>query len=63
MKLLLQTFMGLSEVFICVSDKVSSKDIQYLACSVYRHALQTVPAIVRQWWKEQDRKTLNYIDR
>lgn len=45
------------------TDKASSKDIQYLACSVYRHALQTVPAMVRQWWKEQDRKTLNYIDR
>lgn len=46
-----------------VTDEASSKDIQYLACNVYRHTLQTVPAMVRSWWKEQDRKTMNYVDR
>ncbi|XP_076078517.1 E3 ubiquitin-protein ligase listerin-like isoform X2 [Mytilus galloprovincialis] len=46
-----------------VANGATEKDIPYLSCYVYRHALQTVPAMVRTWWKEQDRKTINYVDR
>ncbi|XP_052088236.1 E3 ubiquitin-protein ligase listerin-like [Mytilus californianus] len=46
-----------------VANAATDKDIPYLSCYVYRHALQTVPAMVRTWWKEQDRKTINYVDR
>lgn len=34
-----------------------------LACSVYKDALKRTPALVRLWWKDQDRKSVSYVDR
>ncbi|KAJ8027197.1 E3 ubiquitin-protein ligase listerin [Holothuria leucospilota] len=40
-----------------------AKDIQHLASSVYQHALQVMPALIRQWWASQDRRIANFVDR
>ncbi|KAK3098056.1 hypothetical protein FSP39_015648 [Pinctada imbricata] len=37
--------------------------IQQLACGVYYHTLEIMPALARQWWKDQDRKTAGHVDR
>ncbi|PIK47997.1 putative E3 ubiquitin-protein ligase listerin [Apostichopus japonicus] len=39
------------------------KDIQHLATSVYQHALQVMPALIRQWWSNQDRRIANLVER
>ncbi|XP_041350967.1 E3 ubiquitin-protein ligase listerin-like [Gigantopelta aegis] len=48
---------------LVASDQPSSNDIQRLVCMVYRQSLETLPALVRQWWIDQDRKTSLYIDK
>ncbi|KAK7480178.1 hypothetical protein BaRGS_00028563 [Batillaria attramentaria] len=46
-----------------VEETGNTEDIQRVACSVYRHCLAVIPALVRQWWKDQDRKTAAYVDK
>ncbi|KAL3881947.1 hypothetical protein ACJMK2_028330 [Sinanodonta woodiana] len=46
-----------------VKASTSVHEIQQLACRVYLMTLETTPAMVRQWWKEQDRKTAAYVDK
>ncbi|XP_062615887.1 E3 ubiquitin-protein ligase listerin-like [Saccostrea cucullata] len=45
------------------SGEPSSFEICELACSVYKDALKTTPALVRLWWKDQDRKSVSYVDK
>ncbi|KAH3724799.1 E3 ubiquitin-protein ligase listerin-like [Dreissena polymorpha] len=40
----------------------SSVLVRQLSCDVYQQLLQTMPAMARTWWKEQDRKTAAYVD-
>ncbi|XP_067676040.1 E3 ubiquitin-protein ligase listerin-like [Haliotis asinina] len=40
-----------------------SCDIKHLSCDVYQQCLETIPALVRQWWIEQDKRTTSYIDK
>ncbi|KAK3592614.1 hypothetical protein CHS0354_008149 [Potamilus streckersoni] len=46
-----------------VKASASVHEIQRLACGVYLMTLETTPAMVRQWWKEQDRNTASYVDK
>ncbi|XP_021346788.1 E3 ubiquitin-protein ligase listerin-like, partial [Mizuhopecten yessoensis] len=46
-----------------VTDVPSVMEIQHVSSWVYRDTLQTMPAIARQWWLDQDRKTSAYVDR
>ncbi|XP_056016029.1 E3 ubiquitin-protein ligase listerin-like isoform X2 [Ostrea edulis] len=44
-------------------DGPGSSEVSELACSVYKDALKTTPALVRLWWKDQDRKSVSYVDK
>lgn len=46
-----------------VNDKGNDFELGYLALSVYRQCLEILPALVRSWWVDQDRKASNFIDR
>ncbi|KAJ8315834.1 hypothetical protein KUTeg_007984 [Tegillarca granosa] len=48
---------------LSVRDEASSSCIEHIACSLYINTLKTMPAMVRQWWIEQDRKTSAYVDK
>jgi len=39
------------------------QDLPSLAVSVYSACLLRLPALVRQWWADQDRKSANYVDK
>ena len=41
----------------------SNKELEWLALQVYRGCLEILPALVRTWWMEQDRKSSNFVDR
>ncbi|XP_064613366.1 E3 ubiquitin-protein ligase listerin-like [Liolophura sinensis] len=41
----------------------SERELQHVVCSVYREVLEVMPAMARQWWKDQDRKTSAYVDK
>lgn len=54
----------MSNGLLCLcADCASRRQIEHVTCSVYKEALETIPAMVRQWWKDQDRKTAAYIDK
>ncbi|KAG1653826.1 E3 ubiquitin-protein ligase listerin [Nymphon striatum] len=38
-------------------------EIQNLAYSVYYKALQCFPALIRQWWNSQDKRTYSYVEK
>ncbi|XP_033741541.1 E3 ubiquitin-protein ligase listerin-like [Pecten maximus] len=46
-----------------VTDEPSVLEVQHMSSWVYQDTLQTMPAIARQWWLDQDRKTAAYVDR
>ncbi|XP_060079662.1 E3 ubiquitin-protein ligase listerin-like [Ylistrum balloti] len=46
-----------------VTDEPSVLEIQHVSSWVYKDSLQTMPAMARQWWLDQDRKTSAYVDR
>lgn len=48
---------------LTVTDEPSVMEIQHVSSWVYQDTLQTMPAIARQWWLDQDRKTAAYVDR
>ena len=34
-----------------------------MACAVYFHVLEDLPAIMRQWWNSQDKRVASIVDR
>ncbi|XP_059177015.1 E3 ubiquitin-protein ligase listerin-like [Physella acuta] len=46
-----------------VKDNITDSEIGKIAFYVYRQCLEIIPALVRHWWAEQDRKATNFIDR
>ena len=44
-------------------DVGQAEDIQRVSCCVYMHCLEVVPVLVRQWWKDQDRKSAAFVDK
>ncbi|CAL1535302.1 unnamed protein product [Lymnaea stagnalis] len=46
-----------------INNKGNDFELGYLALSVYRQCLEILPALVRSWWVDQDRKASNFIDR
>ena len=52
-----------TELTVKVNDKDKSNlELEWLALQVYRGCLEIVPALVRAWWVEQDRKSSNFVD-
>ncbi|XP_053396155.1 E3 ubiquitin-protein ligase listerin-like [Mercenaria mercenaria] len=45
-----------------VAECGSSTEIQHIGCALYMQILKTMPAMARNWWKSQDRKTSAYVD-
>ncbi|XP_067118343.1 E3 ubiquitin-protein ligase listerin [Centruroides vittatus] len=41
----------------------TSLELQHLACYVYSSALQKLPALVRQWWTNQEKRTAEIVNR
>lgn len=41
----------------------SSKHLQHVACSVYVAALKKIPALVRTWWSNLDKKTAYIVEK
>ncbi|GFR68896.1 E3 ubiquitin-protein ligase listerin [Elysia marginata] len=53
-----------TELTVAVSKKGGPDlEIEWLALQVYRGCLEILPALVRAWWLEQDRKSSNFVDR
>lgn len=46
-----------------VEENEPNVEIVWLALQVYRGCLEILPALVRSWWLEQDRKSSNFVDR
>jgi hypothetical protein len=48
-----------------VSDDkiIPETELRHLACSVYIHVLETLPALVRQWWTGLDKRSADVVDR
>ncbi|XP_064628174.1 E3 ubiquitin-protein ligase listerin-like [Lineus longissimus] len=40
----------------------SSREVKHVACFVYHTALQELPALVRQWVNDRDKKTASVVD-
>ncbi|RUS70878.1 hypothetical protein EGW08_021358 [Elysia chlorotica] len=40
-----------------------NKQLEWLSVQVYRDCLEILPALVRTWWMEQDRRSSNFVDR
>lgn len=45
------------------SSGLAAIHVQHLACTVYRRTLETLPAIVRQWWTEQDKRVAGIVEK
>lgn len=45
------------------SSGQAATHVQHLACTVYRRTLETLPAIVRQWWTEQDKRVAGIVEK
>lgn len=50
-------------MWVCFAENGCVEEVQRLACHVYTHCLQVLPALVRQWWKDLDRKSAAYVDK
>ncbi|XP_076317410.1 E3 ubiquitin-protein ligase listerin [Tachypleus tridentatus] len=50
-------------VDLSVTSTTSSHQLQHLACQVYLNSLKKLPALVRQWWTEQDKRTTDIVNR
>lgn len=46
----------------CTSAPSADKLLQNVACLMFEEALETIPAVVRQWWRKQDRAFASFID-
>ncbi|BFZ24762.1 hypothetical protein BsWGS_27801 [Bradybaena similaris] len=46
-----------------VHEGESDEELCALAMYVYRQCLEILPALVRTWWVDQDRKSSNFVDR
>lgn len=57
-----QTQAFFMETSLYLTGEPSSDGLQHLACDIYLQILNTMPAMARTWWKNQDRKTSAYID-
>ena len=54
------------DYFVGVGDAAGAAvegELQHVACSVYRCALRVLPAVLRQWWNNQDKRTAAIVDR
>ena len=38
-------------------------ELAHMACAVYFHVLEDLPAIMRQWWNSQDKRVAGIVDR
>ena len=45
-----------------ITENASGVELGHLACSVYMWTLQDLPAIIRQWWNDQDKQTAAIIE-
>ena len=42
----------------------SSGDVlAHMACTVYYHVLEDLPAIMRQWWNSQDKRVAGVVEK
>jgi len=48
---------------LLASDLNTSVELQHLACQVYFKAVKKLPAMVRQWWNNQDKHMLALVER
>jgi len=39
----------------------SESELRHLVCSVYVQALETLPALVRQWWTGLDKRAADVV--
>lgn len=46
-----------------VNSSQSTVHLQHIACCVYRRSLETLPALVRQWWMEQDKCVSGIVEK
>ncbi|KAK0056651.1 E3 ubiquitin-protein ligase listerin [Biomphalaria pfeifferi] len=46
-----------------VKAEVNDTELAWFSLCVYRQCLEILPALVRSWWVDQDRKAANFIDR
>ena len=44
-------------------DLSAGLELQHVACMVYLQTLQTVPAMLRQWWNDQDKRIAGLVDK
>ncbi|GFN93637.1 E3 ubiquitin-protein ligase listerin-like [Plakobranchus ocellatus] len=59
---------SIAEFDLKLAVNVTNKDeidaeMEWLALHIYRGCLEILPALVRAWWLEQDRKSSNFVDR
>ena len=50
-------------LFALISDIGEGVDVQRISCRLYSQCLEVIPVLVRQWWKDQDRKTAAYVEK
>ncbi|XP_013385834.1 E3 ubiquitin-protein ligase listerin [Lingula anatina] len=46
-----------------IKGDFSTVELQHLACSVYYAALQDIPALIRQWWTDQDKRITMEVEK